>query len=382
MRPMYLNYQYTTPTEEKQRDLQRHQFLKNRHFYFFKAKPIKLLNKYTRWRKVAELMKLSSRTKNRLEWIIYYETKAQKNASFTARHFGISRKTFYKWYHRFQNGNNYRGLEDEDKTPKHVRTWEVTPTEEQRIITLKKQYIRTLKKQYIRWGKKKIALLYQQEYEQDISSWKVQRVIEKHKLYYHPQKTAKIRRKRQRAQSKKRLTELHKKRYPSFLICLDVIVVYWNGLKRYIFTAIDYVSKLAFARMYQTKSSYNGQDFLRRLHYLLDGKIFNAGHDNGSEFEKLFKQECQRLNIPQWYSRPRTPKDNPVNEKFNQTLKQEFLELANFTPEINLFNQQLTEWLIVYNFKRPHQALNYQTPIQFTEKTLKVLPMWSSSASN
>jgi transposase InsO family protein len=213
-----------------------------------------------------------------------------------------------------------------------------------------------------------------------ISSWKVQRVIEKHKLYHHPQKTAKIRRKRQRSQKKKRITQLQKKRYPGFLICLDMIVIYWNGLKRYIFTAIDYVSKVAFARMYKTKSSYNARDFLKRLYLLLDARIFNAGHDNGSEFQKWFARECQKLNISQWHSRPRTPKDNSVNEKFNQTLQQEFLDLGNFTPDVNIFNRELTEWLIEYNFKRPHQALNYQTPIQFTEKTLKVLPMWSSSA--
>jgi len=42
----------------------------------------------------------------------------------------------------------------------------------------------------------------------------------------------------------------------------------------------------------------------------------------------------------------------------------------------------LTEWLVEYNFVRPHQALGYSTPIQFTEKTLKVLPMWSSRAGS
>lgn len=77
---------------------------------------------------------------------------------------------------------------------------------------------------------------------------KVQRVIEKHQLYYHPIKTAKIKRKRQKAQKKKRITELQKKKQPGFLICFDVIEIFWNGLRRYIFTAVDSVSKVAFAR--------------------------------------------------------------------------------------------------------------------------------------
>jgi len=338
---------------------------------FFAQKPIILLDKHERWRRVANILKLSKVAKQRLDWFIFYETKANQNASLTCRHFGIPPKTFYKWQKRF-DPMNLRLLEDQDKAPKQVRQWEVSSTQEQRIIGLKKQHIR--------WGKEKIAIIYQQTFNEQISSWKVQRVIEKHKLYYHPVKTAKIKRKRQRAQKKKRITELSKQQYPGFLICFDAIVIYWNGLKRYIFTAIDYTSKVAFARMYATKSSYNAQDFLKRTHYLLDGKIFNVGHDNGSEFQKLFSLECQRMSVPQWHSRPKTPKDNPVSEKFNQTLQQEFVDLGNFTPDLSIFNTNLTEWLIEYNFVRPHQTLNYSTPIKFTEKKLKVLPMWSSSA--
>ncbi len=330
-------------------------------------------NKYEHWQRLAETLKLSKLAKQRLSWFIFYETKAKNNVSLTCRHFGIAPKTFYKWQKRF-DPMKLKLLEDQNKAPKRVRQWEVSPTQEQRIIGLKKQHIR--------WGKEKIAIIYQQAFNEQISSWKVQRVIEKHKLYYHPIKTAKIKKKRQRAQKKKRITELPKQRYPGFLICFDAIVIHWNGLRRYIFTAIDNVSKVAFARMYTTKSSYNARDFLQRMYYLLEGKIYNAGHDNGSEFQKLFTQQCQYLDIPQWTSRPHTPKDNPVNEKFNQTLQQEFIDLGNFTPNPLIFNTDLTEWLVEYNFVRPHQALNYLTPIKFTEKTLKVLPMWSSSAFN
>jgi len=366
--------QYTTLKEQKQKDLERHQFLLNRHYYFFKAKPIKLLNKYERWKGIADKLNLSKQAKTRLSWIIYYETKVNKNASLTARHYGIARKTFYKWYNRFDDAKNFKGLEDKDKTPEHVRQWEISPEQEQRIIKLKKARIR--------WGKEKIAILYKNEYGEKISSWKVQRVIEKHKLYYHPLKTARIKRKRQRAIKRKRITELQKKKYPGFLLCFDVIVIYWNGVKRYIFTAIDNVSKVAFAHMYKSKSSYNAKDFLQRLYYLLDGKILNAGHDNGSEFAKMFKQECAKLHILQWHSRLHTPKDNPVSERFNQTLEHEFIDLGNFNTDPDIFNRNLTEWLVDYNFARPHQSLNYQTPIQFTEKKLKVLPMWSSSTTD
>ena len=333
---------------------------------------ITLLDKYTRWRTVAKIFKLSSKAKLRLEWIIYHlqgHTVAQ-----TARHFGIARKTFYRWFCGFDEHNLYSlyQLENRSKAPHHVRQPEITPVEEQRIIDLRKQYLH--------YGKIKLKKRYQKIYQETISSWKVQRIIIKYKLYRNPAKTARIVNKRKRAQKKKRITELKLYKLPwykkkaGYIICLDTITIYWNGLKRYIFTAIDKFGKFAYARMYKTKSSKNGKDFLYRLYYLLDGNIPRVGHDNGTEFEKYFKQACVELGITQYYSRVKTPKDNPDNERFNQTLQKELLSYGNFHPDPVIFNRLLTEWLVEYDFKRPHEALGYQTPIEF----LKVLPMYSS----
>lgn len=327
-----------------------------------------LMNEYDRWRKVAEIFGLSKAAKLRLEWIIYYQ---EHNASQSAIHFGISRKTFYKWYGLFDRDNIYSlyKLEDKSRAPKHVRQRETTPEQQLRIIQLRKQHIR--------YGKMKLERIYQQTYQEKISSWKIQKVIEARKLYHNPAKTAKITRKRKQAQKKKRITELNVpfyKRKPGYIICIDVIVIYWNSIKRYIFTAIDKFGKVAFARTYKSKSSYNARDFLLRLRYLLNGKMTNIQTDNGSEFNGGFKEACEKLKIQQYFNRIHTPKDNATNERFNRILQEEFLELGNFTPDIDLLNKNLTEWLIEYNFYRPHQALGYRTPIE----TSKVLPMWSS----
>lgn len=329
---------------------------------------IALMSEYDRWRKVADIFKLSKRAKLRLEWIIYYQ---EHNATQTAAHFGISRKTFYKWYGVFDRDNIYslHKLEDRSKAPIHVRQREITPEQQLKIIQLRKQHLR--------YGKMKLEKLYQQTYGEKISSWHIQKVIEAKKLYYNPNKTAKITKKRKRAQKKKRITELHVpfyKKKPGYIICIDAIVIYWNNLKRYIFTAIDKFGKVAFARTYNTRSSYNAKDFLLRLRYLLNGKMTNIQTDNGSEFNGSFRQACEKLQIQQYFNRTRTPKDNATNERFNRILKEEFLEMGNFTPDTDLLNQKLTEWLIEYNFFRPHEALGYRTPIGVS----KVLPMWSS----
>jgi transposase InsO family protein len=326
-------------------------------------------NIYEHWRKVAKVLKLSKSARQRLEWIIFYQTKAQRNARLTCRHFAISPKTLYKWYNRF-NEQNLRTLEDQDKAPHHRRKKEITPQEESRVISLRKRYIR--------YGSRKIAVIYQRIYGEKISSWKVQYTIQKHKLYWNPLKNEKLQKKRQRNQAKKRITELKKKPFPGFLIALDVITVYWSGLKRYILTAIDTVSKIAFARMYTSKSSRNAADFLQRLFYLLDGSFLNALHDNGSEFHKEFIEACKKLSISQYWTRPKTPQDNPMDERFNRTLKDEFISLGNFTTNTVRFNHNLTEWLVEYVFIRPHQSLGYLTPWEFYQKTAKVLPMYSS----
>lgn len=52
-------------------------------------------------------------------------------------------------------------------------------------------------------------------------------------------------------------------------------------------------------------------------------------------------------------------------------LKEEFMEVDEyFEPyltETNLIraNERLTEWLVFYNFKRPHQTLDYRSPFEY-----------------
>ena len=339
--------------------------------YYWKARKrlSEPFNVYEHWRKTARVLKLDKSALQRLEWIIFYHTKAKQNASLTCRHFAISRKTFYKWFNQFSDAN-LRTLSDKSRGPVHRRQKQITPLEEQRIIALRKQHIR--------YGSRKLSVIYQNTHQEKLSSWKVQYTIQKYKLYYKPIKNEKLQKKRKRNQAKKRITELKKQPFPGFLIGLDVITLHLKGVKRYILTAIDSVSKIAFARMYTTKSSKNAADFLNRLFYVLDGSLLNAVHDNGSEFHKEFIKACKELHINQYWTRPRTPQDNSIDERFNRTLKDEFIALGNLTPNIDVFNHNLTEWLVEYVFSRPHQSLGYATPWEFYQKTAKVLPMYSS----
>src|SRR5712692_7447031 len=106
----------------------------------FSGRKHKLLQEYDRWRKVAELLRLSRAAKGRMEWIIFWG-KNRKDASLTARHFGISRKTFYKWLPRFEK-DFLRGLEDESRRPKRRRLRQYSALQYEKVVSLRKQHLR------------------------------------------------------------------------------------------------------------------------------------------------------------------------------------------------------------------------------------------------
>ena len=313
---------------------------------------------------------ISKSAKQRVKWMEYHSQN--HTVAQTCRYFGITPKTFHKWKKRY-NPHDLTTLEEHSRRPKQTRHWTVTREEERRILALRTRYIR--------YGKMKLAVIYKTTYGEAISSWKIQRVIKKHALYYHPKRNRMTRAKRKRSGLKKRITELKKEPRSGFLIAVDTICLNVYNQRRYILTGIDVHGKIAFARMYPGHGSAYAADFLKRIHYLLDGKIENIQTDNGSEFAKYFVRAAEQLNLTHYHSRVRTPKDNAFDERFNRTLQDEFIALGHLTNDCAIFNRELTEWLIEYNFHRPHQTLQYLTPIQFETNYSKVLPMYPSSTN-
>lgn len=320
-------------------------------------------------RQLATYWQLSAAAKARLEWMIFYCTIGKQNALSTSSYFGIAPKTFHKWKKRF-NPKYVQSLEDHSRTPHHKRTWQVSSEEEQQIIDLRKKHLK--------YGKVKLKILYQKLYRQSISTWKIERVIRKHQLYPDLTNHRKTLKRRQRVQAKMRIREFREQSdQPLPLWHTDTIQLWWYGQRRVIFTTIEDHSRIGYARVYQTGSSSQATDFLKRLVYLTGGTIKVIHHDNGSEFEKHFKRACRDLEIQQIYSRVKTPKDNPELERFNWTVQDEWLSMSEVgLDEIAEANLDLTEWLVEYNFYRPHQALDYLTPIAYAATNYpEVLPM-------
>ena len=349
-------------------------YTNQKHAFYIRAKPIHIPGKWELIRSVGK-NSLSEKAQLKLEWIIFYHTAGKQNATDTALHFGITRKTVHKWLSRFKE-EDLSSLEEKSRAPDNIRQKEISFIQERRITELRIKHLR--------WGKMKLQRLYQKVHHEKISSWKIQKVIEGKKLYFDMTEVERRKKRRKQAQKykKKKITEFKKKKIQNHLWHVDTIVfTLTEGGYRYLLTAIDEITKLAYARLYATHSSKQATDFLKRLTYLTEGVIMNLHHDNGSEFEKDFKIACCELKLPQWYSRPHTPKDNPVLERFNRTIQEEFVEMIDIGLEnIPLFNNKLLDWLIEYNNVRPHEALDYLTPLEYIEQTT-VSPMSPSCTS-
>lgn len=112
-------------------------------------------------------------------------------------------------------------------------------------------------------------------------------------------------------------------------------------------------------------------------HYGLP-KQFNV--DNGSPWgNSQLLQHTQltvwlmRLGIRVTHSRPRHPQTNGKLERFHRTFKKDVLQqssIADFKQAQLLFD----EWREIYNYERPHQAINMQVPADRYKPSQKPMP--------
>lgn len=325
----------------------------DRSWAYFTPKPHTLLPQEQRWRSAAQALGLSDRVKLRLEWIIHYHTVGKKNATATARHFGLARSKFYYWLTRFDE-TNLRQLEDQPSTPKNRRRWNPDPLILQRMLALRNESKRC-------WGKHKLAALYATRYGKRIASWQFQRMIRVFKLYRSRYRTP-----CQHNGAKKERISRVIRQAATWLFQLDTIVLHLFGQKRYILTAVEHTGKLGYAWVTSSHSSATARAFLDRLQALVERPITVILTDNGSEFQKYFAQACNEQRTTRYYSRPHTPTDNPECERFNRTLKEEWLSFGGWHTDIHAMNRSLTNWLIIYNSIRPHDTLKNLTPLAYS----------------
>lgn len=97
----------------------------------------------------------------------------------------------------------------------------------------------------------------------------------------------------------------------------------------------------------------------------LCGKPKRIRTDNGPEFRSKVFQKWLHTNSIIWSRIQKgKPQQNAIVERFNKTYREDVLD-ANILRSISHAQEITNEWIREYNYDRPHQSLNYQTPIEY-----------------
>lgn len=272
--------------------------------------------------------------------------------------FEVKRSTLFLWKKRNREGK----LAPRSRRPRNVRK----PTTSSTIIDQVNLYRRA----FPFLGKDKIAqVLLQKGYP--VSASTVGRIIHRNHLPSAPRQHV--------ARTKKHKARLPKDydiKNPGDLVGMDTVVIQDRGRKKYIITAVDYLSRTAVARAYSSPSSQHAKDLLTRVRIALGRDIQAVNTDNGSEFRGEYEKACQSLKIDHFYTYPRSPKMNPLAERFNRTIQEE-AKFPLFTEPLSTWNNFIAHYIMIYNFFRPHYALEYRTPADVLLNSSQSNMLWT-----
>lgn len=85
--------------------------------------------------------------------------------------------------------------------------------------------------------------------------------------------------------------------------------------------------------------------------------------DNGLIFQsRRFRQACRDYRLQQEFITPYTPEQNGIIERFFRSLKEECVWQHTFQT-FDEARRVIRDWMQWYNHDRPHQALEYQSPV-------------------
>lgn len=297
----------------------------------------------------------SKEAKNRLLWIEHY--KKHKNARLTCRYFGIPPKTFYKWLNRYDSRGVY-GLESVSRKPHHFRQSKVPLGYINAVIRWRRNYPM--------YSKYKISVLLEREENIKLTPSTIGRIIKKYNLFFRsPVQSKKLR--HRSAVVRKHLHPYYRSKRPGELAETDMKHVYFFGQKRYFFVGIDCVSKRLAVHVGTNSSSVQASNLLPKMKSF-PFPIEKVRLDNGSENLKDFAKKAEELNIDQYYTRYRRPKDKPFVERVIGTIEREFIQQGKLAIDLEEQRILVEEWVNHYNTFRPHQSLGYLTPEEYESR--------------
>ena len=282
------------------------------------------------------------------------------NVSLTARHFGVSRPTVYRWLGRFDR-LRLETLEDRGSAPRRRRrsTWTL---EQLRAV-------RAIRERYPRWGKDKLQILLRRA-GCVLSTSMVGRILDRLRrsgeLREPAHRRVSVRQRRWvRPYAIRKPADWRVER-PGDLVELDTLDIRaLPGMVWKQFTARDVVSRWDTLELGRRATARAAADVLDRLAERMPFEVRAISIDNGSEFMAEFEAACAARGIRLFVLPPRSPKLHGAVERANRTHTEEFYEVTLAEPDLASFQAALRAWETVYNTIRPHRALDYLTPAEY-----------------
>jgi transposase-like protein len=164
------------------------------------------------------------------------------------------------------------------------------------------------------------------------------------------------------------------------------ITDFWLQKKKYsLFVAIDRVSKLAIAEVYENKTMQSALDFLEYVFEFYPYKIHRILTDNGLQFTyralpsnkrpKLkrhpFTKKCQEQGIKHKLTQFFSPQTNGQVERMNKTLKDATIKMFEY-QSIEQFKVNIQDFLTYYNRSKKLSALKRLSPFDFLKNYSKI----------
>jgi len=305
---------------------------------------------------------LSPKAQERLRWLRCFEAlrKQGLSSSQASQTLFIPRSTLYRWQRRLKK-EGAKGLEERSRRPKNLRrpTWSVELA----------QGVLGLREQYPRWGKDKLVVLLRREGWQ-VSTSMVGRILTHLKargVLKEPVRKRISARNRQHPRPYAiRKPQEYQIEKPGDLVEVDTLDVRpLPGVVLKHFTARDLVSRWDVVEVDTKATSTTAMGFLETLAKRMPFPIKALQVDGGSEFQAAFEEACRERGIRLFVLPPRSPKLNGHVERAQRTHSEEFYEVMDFPLEITALNQALLAWEHTYNTIRPHQALDWRTPMEY-----------------
>ena len=165
-----------------------------------------------------------------------------------------------------------------------------------------------------------------------------------------------------------------------------------DGVKYYLFVAIDRATRTLYYEVYDAKTAVNAEDFMIKCINFFPFVITHVLTDNGLEFtNKLIKSKtghyCQKLSkldvvcndnkFEHRLTKPATPKTNGMVERANGTIKSSTIKIAEYNS-MDEMQKDLTKFLMYYILFRRHgslrKELNVKTPFDAIKKWHEIKP--------